>query len=478
METPHLSKHQQKLLKEFLGFETNTVSIGIGPVVVITADGTAVPLEANTVRSIDSMKHGDDGSFAALTAEYFLSIGYRVIYLHRSDSLHFPFTKAFRDTLNISRANQMEFMEAIYLQDSTLRFRIQNSSKPSLTSELVGLESQIMRSIIRNSQHHEKPPQEQWKLLPVSYHTIHEYFSYLEYLFELSAEFGPQVMFYLTARVSPYYIPLKELATHKIQSDAAIELHLKRVSSPISEYRSKHGKYVFVVEINHDQLLESSSPSNSHHSRLPQSSIDHITSNLCHLSLNLGCGDALTALLVREKALTNLSYCEDDFTNHSGRKREQAAIPSSISPSSSTSLQFEVDSFPLSGKSVVDVDTIGQINDKIVQYYKEYAIKNFCCRFPNGQTMTISGGFAQILQPKTDSDLCRDIQYYQSLCRKHLLVSSITTTKQSTSSFPSDSNKVEESKKIFVHRLSFVAGMLTFATLACLQNYFLSTTAY
>jgi phosphopantothenate---cysteine ligase (ATP) len=50
------------------------------PVVCVTAGGTTVPLELNTVRSIDNFSTGRRGS---ISAEQFLSLGYAVIYLHR-----------------------------------------------------------------------------------------------------------------------------------------------------------------------------------------------------------------------------------------------------------------------------------------------------------------------------------------------------------------------------------------------------------
>lgn len=53
-------------------------------IVCVTSGGTSVPLEKNTVRSIENFSTGRRG---ALSAEYFLKAGYCVIFLHRDTSL-------------------------------------------------------------------------------------------------------------------------------------------------------------------------------------------------------------------------------------------------------------------------------------------------------------------------------------------------------------------------------------------------------
>lgn len=63
------------------------------PVAVITSGGTKVPLEQNTVRFIDNFSSGERG---ALSAEAFLSLGYRVLFLYRTGSV-VPFTMKIRE---------------------------------------------------------------------------------------------------------------------------------------------------------------------------------------------------------------------------------------------------------------------------------------------------------------------------------------------------------------------------------------------
>lgn len=60
-------------------------------VVLITSGGTKVPLESRTVRFLDNFSSGRRG---ASSAEYFLSQGYAVIFLHRHRSLY-PYTRLY-----------------------------------------------------------------------------------------------------------------------------------------------------------------------------------------------------------------------------------------------------------------------------------------------------------------------------------------------------------------------------------------------
>ncbi|GLE01312.1 hypothetical protein PINS_up010142 [Pythium insidiosum] len=58
-------------------------------VAVVTSGGTTVPLERNTVRFLDNFSTGSRG---AASVEYFLSLGYAVVYLYRPGSVA-PFAR-------------------------------------------------------------------------------------------------------------------------------------------------------------------------------------------------------------------------------------------------------------------------------------------------------------------------------------------------------------------------------------------------
>ena len=70
---------------------------------VLQSGGTTVPLEKNTVRFIDNFSRGTRGSSSA---EYFLRLGYAVIFLHRKGTLE-PFLRHF------SVADLLQWMELI-----------------------------------------------------------------------------------------------------------------------------------------------------------------------------------------------------------------------------------------------------------------------------------------------------------------------------------------------------------------------------
>lgn len=66
-------------------------------IVFITSGGTSVPLETNTVRSIENFSSGLRG---AASAEYFIKQGYVVIYYYRDKCLR-PFTRLLNTNLLI-----------------------------------------------------------------------------------------------------------------------------------------------------------------------------------------------------------------------------------------------------------------------------------------------------------------------------------------------------------------------------------------
>ena len=58
------------------------------PIILITSGGTSVPLEKNTVRSIENFSTGTRG---ARSAEFFIKEGHPVIFFYRQDSIQ-PFS--------------------------------------------------------------------------------------------------------------------------------------------------------------------------------------------------------------------------------------------------------------------------------------------------------------------------------------------------------------------------------------------------
>lgn len=62
-------------------------------VVLISSGGTSVPLEKNTVRSIENFSTGTRG---ARSAEQFIKAGHPVIFFHRKNSMQ-PFSVEIQD---------------------------------------------------------------------------------------------------------------------------------------------------------------------------------------------------------------------------------------------------------------------------------------------------------------------------------------------------------------------------------------------
>lgn len=63
---------------------SNFKNVAKRPIVLVTSGGTSVPLEANTVRSVENFSTGTRG---ARSAEHFLKNGHPVIFLHRKGSM-------------------------------------------------------------------------------------------------------------------------------------------------------------------------------------------------------------------------------------------------------------------------------------------------------------------------------------------------------------------------------------------------------
>jgi hypothetical protein len=193
-------------------------------VMVVTSGGMTVPLEANTVRSLDtrripsSSELQEKETIGCAAAEYYLSQGFRVIYLHRKGSKYFPFTSSCRKMFNSgcggkrtnsslscnpsSSLSVMNYRDSLQIKMSSFGY---NGNQNGY--ELIGIESDIHRGLQpKNS------PLESL-FLPLSFETIHHYFALLEFLFQIARLFGPRMSFCLTANVPKYYISLNKVRT-------------------------------------------------------------------------------------------------------------------------------------------------------------------------------------------------------------------------------------------------------------------------
>lgn len=126
-------------------------------VVLITSGGTKVPLESRTVRFLDNFSSGRRG---ASSAEYFIELGYAVIFLHRHRSLY-PYTRMF-STVNMLDA---------------LKFRSSEGVSGSSTEVVVN--QQVLPNIAKVLKRYQEV-KESRLLLPIEFSTLSEYLHLLK----------------------------------------------------------------------------------------------------------------------------------------------------------------------------------------------------------------------------------------------------------------------------------------------------------
>ncbi|CAK80163.1 unnamed protein product (macronuclear) [Paramecium tetraurelia] len=185
---------QVSKLKDFLLNHVNQ------KVVFLTSGGTSVPLEQNTVRSIENFSSGLRG---AASAEYFLREGFVVIYYYRDKCLR-PFARH----LNVQKlinADQEELEKLKQLQ-------------------------QVDRT----------------KLYEVSYVSVMEYLYFVIKAMEIFKELKLNILVYLASAVSDYYIPKNMMAQHKIQAQDKLELELMPVPKILGLIREIYQEAIII----------------------------------------------------------------------------------------------------------------------------------------------------------------------------------------------------------------------------------------
>lgn len=86
-------------------------------------------------------------------------------------------------------------------------------------------------------------------LLEVSYITLFDYFSVLNYSCRSAARLGRKCLVYLAAAVSDFYLPKSKMSLHKIQSSAheTLKLDLSPVPKLLGSLRSEWCPDAFIV---------------------------------------------------------------------------------------------------------------------------------------------------------------------------------------------------------------------------------------
>lgn len=154
------------------------------PFVIITSGGTQVPLEKNTVRSIENFSTGTRG---ARSAEYFIKAGFPVIFFHRKGTM-IPF--------------------AIELESDKEAWMAQLNFQNGLEG------SDFKERITEYQKYHTSCSPYSKMLLMVDFVSLHDYLRDLEIISKEVSQV--KTITYLAAAVSDFYIPEEETTEHKI----------------------------------------------------------------------------------------------------------------------------------------------------------------------------------------------------------------------------------------------------------------------
>lgn len=197
-------------------------------IVLVTAGGTTVPLEHNTVRFVDNFSLGNRG---AASAEYFLNAGYAVIYMHRQNALE-PFSRNIHD-------NVLDLFSA-------------KNGVLEISNKVRGvLENQVARYEAARAEN---------RLLKVSFTTVADYLFLLRATAQDLDPFGCRAMLYLAAAVSDFYVLPEKMSEHKISSESQLSLtfHLvPKVLKPLVFYWVPRAFVIsFKLETNEKILLD------------------------------------------------------------------------------------------------------------------------------------------------------------------------------------------------------------------------------
>lgn len=226
-------------------------------VVLVTSGGTSVPLERNTVRSVENFSTGKRG---AASAEYFLKLGYVVIFLYRPGTAC-PFARCFQ--AEVAGHVDGTLLDALRVREKTgaLVLDVKRGAANTLRGALEGYQQ----------------AREEGKLLLVTYETVTEYLLILQAAARALAPFRQNAMFFLACAVSDFYVPASEMVEHKIQSsvehrkqqqekggkeeeEEGLTLRLQAVPKCLPLLRQEWAPHAFVVsfklETDPDMLLK------------------------------------------------------------------------------------------------------------------------------------------------------------------------------------------------------------------------------
>ena len=180
--------------------------------VFITSGGTSVPLEKNTVRSLENFSTGTRG---ARCAEYFLEQGHPVLFFHREGTLT-PFEIELKDVSAWAGKNRSRSDEWVAKWQ---KWRRDNPYKRMLHL--------------------------------VTFVTVDDYLRDLEIYSQLLSQANKPSITFLAAAVSDFCLPTDKLQEHKVQSGGCLELKLEptpKVMGKVKEWNPNTTLVSFKLE--------------------------------------------------------------------------------------------------------------------------------------------------------------------------------------------------------------------------------------
>ena len=135
------------------------------------------------------LAHTTLGTRGATSAEYFLSAGYAVIFMHRQFSLQ-PFSRHYSHSTN-------PFLDFLDVDDSEVPVQI--SVKPADRDQLIQVLSQYKRV------------QKAGTLHTLTFVTVNDYLWLLRAVSQELCPLGRNAMFYLAAAVSDFFLPRQKM---------------------------------------------------------------------------------------------------------------------------------------------------------------------------------------------------------------------------------------------------------------------------
>eukprot|EP00775_Hariotina_reticulata_P013340 gene13340-13468_t len=177
-----------------------------------------------------------------MSTEQFLQAGYAVIFLTRTGSIQ-PFTQ------------DLPVTEMMPLLQSLVAVEGGSGSNDGIASTGEAVHSKASYRLqepaagrVAGILHKVAEVQRAQLLLSIPFTTIFEYLQHLKTIAAAARPYGPQVMFYLAAAVSDFYIPWSHLVEHKIQSSAGpLTLRLHKVPKMMHALRHDWAPTAMIV---------------------------------------------------------------------------------------------------------------------------------------------------------------------------------------------------------------------------------------